>query len=444
MSRTITIGVLSPMTGGSYYGKILAGITREVAAVGGRVVLVQTLHAGLRSDEVVGAPDFVTPTAWEHIDGVISIATGHATQLSRSTPGRRQGRRPRQRRDRGIRRAVGDAGQLHRRRRDRRPPDLARPHTRSASAPTSSNPTCGPGTRPTRARSRRTGSIPTRSGSSAPSTTASTEVATSRANSSRAACPSPHSSSQRIAMRSAAWRNSPSSASTFLAMWRSWDSTGWRTAPTPSRRSRPCASRTTRSVRRPHGSCWRSYVATTSSSAPTCRRRSSSPADHADALARTERWRPTVEPGSGATRHGCVSSGATRRENSMREQYEIGIQLLDHERADPRSLEWLAATDVRGACLALWDGDPSTGRLRIVGAYDPDDALARRGRHDVRRRTVPAGEPHRAGRPGGERGDDRRAGQRARPRLRSARRRPVRSTRCRPTGARRTTSGPRC
>ena len=78
MSRRITIGVLSPMTGGSYYGKILAGIAREVAAVGGRVVLVQTLHAGLRSDEVVGAPDFVTPTAWEHIDGVISIAT--ATQ----------------------------------------------------------------------------------------------------------------------------------------------------------------------------------------------------------------------------------------------------------------------------------------------------------------------------------------------------------------------------
>ena len=66
----------------------------------------------------------------------------------------------------------------------------------------------------------------------------------------------------------------------------------------------------------------------------------------------------------------------TRRENSMREQYEIGIQLLDHERADPRSLEWLAATDVRGACLALWDGDPSTGRLRIVGAYDPDNALS--------------------------------------------------------------------
>ena len=67
---------------------------------------------------------------------------------------------------------------------------------------------------------------------------------------------------------------------------------------------------------------------------------------------------------------------STRRENSMREQYEIGIQLLDHESAEPGSLEWLASTDVRGACLALWDGDPSTGRLRIAGAYDPDAALA--------------------------------------------------------------------
>jgi hypothetical protein len=76
--KTITIGVLSPVTGGSYYGKILAGIAREVAAVGGRVVLVQTLDAGLSSDEVVSAPNFTTPTAWDHLDGVISIAT--ATQ----------------------------------------------------------------------------------------------------------------------------------------------------------------------------------------------------------------------------------------------------------------------------------------------------------------------------------------------------------------------------
>jgi diguanylate cyclase (GGDEF)-like protein/PAS domain S-box-containing protein len=62
-------------------------------------------------------------------------------------------------------------------------------------------------------------------------------------------------------------------------------------------------------------------------------------------------------------------------ENLVRQQYEVGIQLLDHQRADPRSLEWLAATDVRAAHLALWEGDPSSGRVCIAGAYDPGSVL---------------------------------------------------------------------
>jgi diguanylate cyclase (GGDEF)-like protein/PAS domain S-box-containing protein len=61
----------------------------------------------------------------------------------------------------------------------------------------------------------------------------------------------------------------------------------------------------------------------------------------------------------------------------MREQYEISMQMLDHEGADPRRLEWLGATAVRGAYLALWDGDASTGRLRIAGKHNPHDALSR-------------------------------------------------------------------
>ena len=52
----ITIGVVSPVAGGFYYGKIVAGIAREVASVGGRVLLVQTLDAGPGSDEVMSAP----------------------------------------------------------------------------------------------------------------------------------------------------------------------------------------------------------------------------------------------------------------------------------------------------------------------------------------------------------------------------------------------------
>lgn len=71
-----TIGVLSPVTGGFYYGRVLAGIRRELEPVGGRIVFVQTLDAGLSGDEVFAAPDFRTPVAWDHLDGVISIATG--------------------------------------------------------------------------------------------------------------------------------------------------------------------------------------------------------------------------------------------------------------------------------------------------------------------------------------------------------------------------------
>ena len=76
MNETTTIGVLSPVTGGFYYGRVLAGINRELQARGGRIVFVQTLEAGISSDEVVAAPDFRKPIAWDHLDGVISIATG--------------------------------------------------------------------------------------------------------------------------------------------------------------------------------------------------------------------------------------------------------------------------------------------------------------------------------------------------------------------------------
>ena len=61
-----------------------------------------------------------------------------------------------------------------------------------------------------------------------------------------------------------------------------------------------------------------------------------------------------------------------RRERWMREQYEIGIRLLDREGPAPQQLEWLGATGVRAAELALWDGDPACGNVRIVGVYDRD------------------------------------------------------------------------
>ena len=39
----IHVGVLSPVTGGFFFGEVLDGIVREVASAGGHVTLVQTL-----------------------------------------------------------------------------------------------------------------------------------------------------------------------------------------------------------------------------------------------------------------------------------------------------------------------------------------------------------------------------------------------------------------
>lgn len=62
------------MTGGFYFGGVLSGIAREVAAAGGQVVVLQTLDAGRSGDEALGAPEFSTPSAMDHVDGVIALA----------------------------------------------------------------------------------------------------------------------------------------------------------------------------------------------------------------------------------------------------------------------------------------------------------------------------------------------------------------------------------
>jgi len=74
VSAPITVGVLAPISGGFYYGGVLSGITREVAAVGGRVVFFQTTDAGGADATDGGAPDFTTPTAWNRVDGIVSVA----------------------------------------------------------------------------------------------------------------------------------------------------------------------------------------------------------------------------------------------------------------------------------------------------------------------------------------------------------------------------------
>ena len=75
MTDPLTVLVLTPSIGGHYFGEFLTGLTREIAGAGGRLVLVQTLEPGTRSDEVGAPGDFATPVAWAEIDGVVSITS---------------------------------------------------------------------------------------------------------------------------------------------------------------------------------------------------------------------------------------------------------------------------------------------------------------------------------------------------------------------------------
>ena len=51
-------------------------------------------------------------------------------------------------------------------------------------------------------------------------------------------------------------------------------------------------------------------------------------------------------------------------------QLSVDARLLDTSSSDPRKLDWLASTHVRAGVLALWEDDPSSGRLRVAGTYD--------------------------------------------------------------------------
>ncbi len=73
-ARTVTIGVLAPVTGGFYFGDIIAGVERVVTASGGRTVVLQTLDAGSSGDEVVEVPSVPAPIGRDRLDGVVAIA----------------------------------------------------------------------------------------------------------------------------------------------------------------------------------------------------------------------------------------------------------------------------------------------------------------------------------------------------------------------------------
>ena len=74
MAHPMTVLVLTPSIGGYYFGEVLAGLTREVASAGGRLVIVQTLDADARGSGPDAAADFGTAIAWSQVDGVVAIA----------------------------------------------------------------------------------------------------------------------------------------------------------------------------------------------------------------------------------------------------------------------------------------------------------------------------------------------------------------------------------
>ena len=67
-----SIGVLSPLLAGAYFGEILKGLSRYVTGRGGRVIAVQTLDGEL-GDHCPDVPPFCTPVAWDQVDGFVVI-----------------------------------------------------------------------------------------------------------------------------------------------------------------------------------------------------------------------------------------------------------------------------------------------------------------------------------------------------------------------------------
>ncbi len=68
----LTVGVLSPLLTGTYFGEVLKGISSFVTARGGRVLAFQTLDAAL-GDHYLGPSLFTTRVGWDLVDGFIVI-----------------------------------------------------------------------------------------------------------------------------------------------------------------------------------------------------------------------------------------------------------------------------------------------------------------------------------------------------------------------------------
>src|SRR6478735_2617901 len=68
-----TIGVLSPVVGGFYFGALIAGVARAARAAGQRVVAVQTYPAGLDRERYPEESILDAPVALGAVDGLVVV-----------------------------------------------------------------------------------------------------------------------------------------------------------------------------------------------------------------------------------------------------------------------------------------------------------------------------------------------------------------------------------
>jgi diguanylate cyclase (GGDEF)-like protein/PAS domain S-box-containing protein len=366
--------VLSPVTGGFYYGKIVAGIARELAAVGGNVVLIQTLAAGLGSDEVVSAPDFTVPIAWDHLDGVISIASAtHRNYLDRlkaagkaivlasdeiaglevpsATPDNSA----------GVKEAVAHL--------------IAHGHNRIGFAANLIQPDMRERHQAYREAMLQADLDPHKkwffdafdNGELGGRDVAHQLVAAGMPITALVLA------TDRNAIGCMAQLADLGVAVPDQLAIVGFDGmeAGAHTVPTLSTVCQPFdeigASAARLVVARLRGE----------DVEPRSYRSPSLFIPRGSCGCGDEDWTRAEDGGLQYWRDEARDRYAhnTIRETSMREQYEISMQLLDHEQADPRHLQWLAGTGAKAGCLALWEGDNAMGRLRIVGTHDRDDLL---------------------------------------------------------------------
>lgn len=366
-----TIGVLSPVTGGFYYGRVLSGIQRELRAVGGRVVFVQTLDAGLSGDEMFTAPDFRTPVAWDHLDGVISIAAGSRRSyldrlLARGIPvvlasdivdgldapaavPDNTG---------GIAAAVAHL--------------VAHGHTRIGFAANLVQSDIQARHRGYLAALAEHGIEPrdewlyhASDNGEVGGAAVARELLAAGVPVSALVCATDRNALGCMDVLLAEGIKIPDDVA--MTGFDGIEAGGYSTP-----------TLTTISQRFDEiGAAAARLLLARIAGAPVAPGAHPSPGElvlrescgcpgprrlvETDPVAAADHWRSEAER--------YVQRGE-QRERWMREQYEIGIRLLDHDMAAPQHLEWLAATGVYGAELALWDGAPASGVARIAGVYD--------------------------------------------------------------------------